>query len=181
MTKEDTTAATLPLVNRRTLATVLGCSVRHVGTLEADQVIAPKVRGKAGRGSWYALQDVVPPYLATLRSTLSVPGDKAARTRRDLATAKLTELRTDRESRTLLPADEVEKVWAAEVAAVRTVILASYTSQADRVFRAGTIDGLAGVERELKALAYEILRELADPKRPPTKPTTRGGKALEAA
>jgi len=48
---------------------------------------------------------------------------------------------------------------------VRTAILATYTTAADRVHRASTLEGLPGVEGVLKAIAYELLRELARPDR----------------
>jgi len=69
-------------------------------------------------------------------------------------------------ARELLPRVEVEKTWGTEVAAVRTLILSSYVTKADRVFNAATLEGLPGVERTLKEIAYEVLRELADPDRP---------------
>ena len=57
------------------------------------------------------------------------------------------------------------RVWRGEVTAIRSLILSSYTTHADRVYRAGVTKGVAGVEAELKALANEVLRELADPTR----------------
>lgn len=69
--------------------------------------------------------------------------------------------------RQLLPVVDVEKAWVAEITAVRAVILASYTADADRIFRAATLDGVVGVERELKDLAERVLRELANPTRRP--------------
>jgi hypothetical protein len=85
------------------------------------------------------------------------------RARKERAQALLAEQSYEARSRSLLPADEVERVWSAEVAAVRTAILASYTTQADAVHRAGVLDGVGGVERELKRIALELLRELSDP------------------
>lgn len=67
--------------------------------------------------------------------------------------------------RTLLPVHEIEKAWASEVAAVRAILLSSYTNKADRVARAFTLRGIPGVEAELKAIAYDALRELANPGR----------------
>lgn len=61
---------------------------------------------------------------------------------------------------------DLEKIWTAEVAAVRTLILDGYVSSTDRVFRAATLDGRAGVERELRAMAEAVLEELANSDRP---------------
>lgn len=74
--------------------------------------------------------------------------------------------------RKLLPADEVARIWRAEVTAVRALILSSYTTHADRVHRAAVTKGLPGVEAELKKLAHEVLRDLADTARPMPDPTS---------
>lgn len=89
------------------------------------------------------------------------------RARKERAQAELAEQTFQVRARSLLPAEEVARLWGAEVTGVRSVILSSYTTHADRVHRAATLDGLAGVEQALKELAYEVLRELADPDRPP--------------
>jgi len=90
-----------------------------------------------------------------------------AKTRLAIAQAERNELDNQVRREKVLPIDDVERIWSAEVAAVRGIILASYTTHADRVHRASTLEGLAGVERTLKDLAYEVLRELANPERAP--------------
>jgi phage terminase Nu1 subunit (DNA packaging protein) len=88
------------------------------------------------------------------------------RARKEQAQAVLAEQMYAQRAGKLLPAEDVAKIWSAEIAAVRSVILSSYTTHADRVFRAATTGGLPGVELALKDLAYEVLRELANPDRP---------------
>lgn len=77
----------------------------------------------------------------------------------------------------LLPAADVERAWSAIVAACRAVILNSYSAGADRVFRAASTEGLAGVEREMKAIAFGALRELGIIELPEDTPPTPEGRA----
>jgi len=81
------------IVDRRQLAKILGVSVRHIATLEADGVIVPVLRGKGGRASTYALETVVPSYITSFSSAPAVGRDREARGRRDDAAARLMELR----------------------------------------------------------------------------------------
>jgi hypothetical protein len=85
------------------------------------------------------------------------------RARKERAQAVLAEQAYQARARELLPAVEVEKAWNAEVQAVRAAILATYTTQADRVHRAAILEGVSGVETELKAMAHDLLRELSAP------------------
>jgi hypothetical protein len=94
----------------------------------------------------------------------SIGGDldpSQERARRDRAQTLLVEQQLKTRARDLLSATEVEKLWAAEVAAVRAQALAVPTTYADRVYRAATLEGLAGVERALRDAVYSLLRELA--------------------
>lgn len=75
--------------------------------------------------------------------------------------AKLLEQTFQLRQRELLPAHEVERQWLAEIAGVRALLLALPVTRADRVHRAATLEGLAGVERELQAAVKEVLRQLA--------------------
>ena len=70
------------LVKRTQLARVLGCSVRQVGSLEADGVIVAARRGKAGRASLFDLTVVVP---ACLRRELAKQDDPAINLERERA------------------------------------------------------------------------------------------------
>jgi phage terminase Nu1 subunit (DNA packaging protein) len=84
-----------------------------------------------------------------------------ARARKELAQARLAEQKHETLSRVLLPRAEVERVWAMEVAAVRQKLLSLPTTVADRILRAATLDGLAGVERVLDEVVKDTLRELS--------------------
>jgi phage terminase Nu1 subunit (DNA packaging protein) len=85
-------------VDRRTLADVLGVSVRHLATLEADGVITAQTRGRGGRASLFSLPAAVQAYVQHLTAVVTDDASpREARRRKDLAQARLTELRYDRE------------------------------------------------------------------------------------
>lgn len=63
--------------------------------------------------------------------------------------------------RLLLPRDEVEREVGTRVAASRAIMLAWPTAWADRLARVATLEGTAGVERELRSMVREALGELA--------------------
>lgn len=126
-------------------------------------------RGRRGKPSLYRLGDV----RAWLqrREAAAAPGTGGTDLIRERATKERWQGQLARQSflvkqGQLLPVADVERVWDKEIAACRTIILNHYVSAADKVFRAATMEGLAGVERELKALAYAALRELASADRP---------------
>jgi phage terminase Nu1 subunit (DNA packaging protein) len=150
------------LQTRGELAEALGCSVRTISTWQGEG-LPVAVRGKGGRASLFD-PAACRRWVETREEARanSQPVDVArARARREEAQALLAEqLHATRAGR-LLPADDVAGVWSRHVAAVRAAILATYTTAADRVHRAATIEGLAGVEREMKTIAFELLRELA--------------------
>jgi phage terminase Nu1 subunit (DNA packaging protein) len=123
-------------------------------------------RGGKGRPSRYSLADVRE-WLEGKRANPQRNGADLAveRARKERAQAILAEQMYQARSRELLPAAEVERAWAAEVAAVRAAILATYTTAADRIHRTAILEGVAGVERDLRELATTLLRELASPER----------------
>ena len=47
-------------VDRRVLARLFECSLRHITELEGEGVISPLKRGRGGRPSIYALEAVIP-------------------------------------------------------------------------------------------------------------------------
>jgi phage terminase Nu1 subunit (DNA packaging protein) len=96
----------------------------------------------------------------------------AARARKELAQALLAEQLYAVRAGKLLDATIVERTWAREYAAIKAILVASYTSSADLVQRASTLEGLAGIERELKAIAFAALREISKPDRPLGAPVT---------
>lgn len=155
------------LVTRRVLAVRMNVHPQTVCKWERDGMPIAE-RGRKGRASRYRESDCRAWFTAREEAAKNAGHVDVAqeRARKERAQAVLAEQLAATRSRLLLPAEEVAKIWGGEVAAVRAIILASYTSQADRVFRAATLDGVRGVERQLKELAHEVLRELANPDRP---------------
>lgn len=155
-------------VTRRELATLLG---KHMQTLTKWEREGMPIAERGGRGRPSRYREVeVRAWLLAREQAAQAPGapmDLAReRARKEHWQSLLSEQTHQMRQRDLLPAAEVEQVWAAEIAAVRSLILASYTMHADRVHRAATLEGVAGVERALRDIAYEVLRELADGDRP---------------
>lgn len=153
-------------LTRRDLAERLGVHMQTVTKWERDGLPIAE-RGRKGKPSTYREADVRA-WLASREDAAKKSGmiDVAQeRARKERAQAVLAEQSYRARERELLPAAEVEKIWNAEVQAVRTAILATYTTQADRVHRAATLEGVGGVEAELKAIAHELLRELSAPAR----------------
>lgn len=164
---EPDDAPTGDLVNRRDLAIRLKVHMQTITKWEREGLPIAE-RGRRGRSSLYS-ESAVRAWLQAREDTATKDAGginvNAERARRERAQAILAEQTHAMRARRLLPIEDVERVWAAEVAAVRAIVLASYTTHADRVHRAATLEGLAGVERALKELAYEVLRELANPDR----------------
>lgn len=149
---------------RREVAEALGVHMASVTKWER-QGLPIVERGSRGRPSRYDLE-AVRAWLAArdqaARKAVDGPLDpvqeKAAR---DHWQAELAEQTYQIRQKNLLPADEVGRAWSAEVAAVRAKLLALPTTFSDRLFRAATLDGLAGVEKVLQAAVYDVLRQLA--------------------
>lgn len=141
-------------VNRAGLARILGCSLRTVTTLEAEQVFVPSVRGKAGKGSVYVLEECVPNFIA-YRTAGTKAADENSRSRRDRSQAELNELRLAKERGELLPRDQVVSKGQAYVSRV----MAKLRSLPSRAVQEGTImaSSVAGVE----ALIEEAVLEMA--------------------
>jgi phage terminase Nu1 subunit (DNA packaging protein) len=156
-----------PLLTRRELALVLGVHMQTVTKWERDGLPVAN-RGRRGKPSTYRESDVRAWLKSREVAAQSGQANDVARerARKERAQALEAEQRVAFRARELLPAEEVEKAWTAEASAVRAILLASYTTHADRVYRAATLDGLAGVERVMKDVAHEALRELANPERP---------------
>lgn len=152
-------------VTRREVAETLGVHMATITGWERQGLPIVK-RGGRGRPSRYDLE-AVRAWLAArdqaARKAVAGPLDpvqeKAAR---DHWQAELAEQTYKIRQKVLLPADEVERAWSAEVAAVRSKLLALPTTFADRLHRAATLEGLAGVERVLQAAVHDVLRQLAD-------------------
>ncbi len=151
-------------MTRRELAAALKCDMRTVAKWQEDG-LPVATRGRGGRPSLYSEADV----RAWLKAREEVSKHSGLvdvaqeRARKERARAILDEQLYQQRAGQLLPAADVERIWNAEVQAVRAAILATYTTQADRVHRAAILEGVRGVENELKAIAHELLRELAEP------------------
>lgn len=154
------------LITRRVLAERLEKHPMSITKWE-QQGMPIAARGRKGKPSLYRQSDVIT-WLSAREAAAKKSGivDVAQeRARKERAQAELAEQTHQTRSRQLLPAAEVEKVWNAEIQAVRAAILATYTTKADTLHRVATLDGVAGVEAELKRIAHELLRELSNPDR----------------
>ena len=164
-----TTVTDTSLVTRRELAERCAVHMQTVTKWEHDG--CPIVtRGRKGKPSLYREADVRL-WLAS-REAAASPAQGGLdvaqeRARKDRAQAVLAEQMYATRERELLPRTEVERLWVAEQSAIRTKLLAIPTAYADRVHRAGTLGGVAGVERELHDAVYDVLRELAVADRAP--------------
>lgn len=158
------------LVTRGELAVEWAVHPRTIAKFIEEGMPVAK-RGRGGRSSLFNLEACQAWRDAREHLAADQPVDlPRERARKERAQALLAEQLYAVRSGKLLPAEDVERIWMAEVRSVRSAILASYTASADRVYRAATTDGLAGVERALKAIAHDVLRELADgPKKRPGK------------
>lgn len=160
-----------PLVTARQLAVAFVVHPRTIAKF-MDEGMPVAKRGRGGRPSMFDLAVCT----AWKEAREQLPADDGGpvdltreRARKERAQALLAEQLYAVRSGKLVSTADVEKAWQAEIAAARSVILSSYTTAADKVFRAATTDGLAGVERELKAIAYGVLRELSDGAKAPKK------------
>lgn len=154
-------------LTRQELATALGGISPRTIEKWLEEGLPVASRGRGGRPSRYDL--------ATVQAWLKARDDAAAaaapnsgaldlvreRARKEHWQAHVAEQLYLTRGGELLPRAEVERAWSAERDAIRTKILSVWTTHADRVFRAATLEGLPGVEAALKAIAHDILRELA--------------------
>lgn len=155
-----------PLLGRKELAALLGVHAQTVVKWMADgcPVAEP---GRAGVAHKYRESEV--------RAWLQLREDSAerggtvdlakARAEREHWQAKLNEQKYKQLQRELLPAEEVEAAWRAEVTAIRAQLLAIPITVADRIHRAAVLEGVTGVERVLDEVIRKALAELADPER----------------
>lgn len=166
------------LLTRRELAALLHVHMMTVTKWERDG-LPVATRGRRGKPSRYR-EVVVRAWLQQREEAAKQPGSAfdlvKERSRRERAQAVLAEQAFSMRARDLLPREEVERAWAAEVAAVRAKLLAWPMTLADQVHRAAVLEGLPGVERVLHEAVRQALRELAEPP-----PKTRGKRAIVAA
>lgn len=150
-------------VTRRELAERLGVHMQTITKWEREGLPIAR-RGRKGKPSRYSEAAVRAWRQQRDELAQAVPGAFDViqeRARKERAQAQLAEQMHAVRAGRLIDVDEAARRWASEIAAARSLILTSYTMAADRVFAAASTQGLAGVERELKAIAHEVLRELA--------------------
>jgi hypothetical protein len=137
------------------------------------------VRGRKGKPSKYRERDVRA-WLQQREEAAKRPGSvfdvAKEKARREHSQALLHEQLHATRARDLLPREEVERIWMAEIAAVRAKLLAWPMTLADQVHRVAVLEGLPGVERVLQEAVRQVLRELAEPT-----PKTRGTRTAIAA
>lgn len=158
------------LLTRRELAAALHVHMQTITKWEREGLPIAE-RGDKGRPSKYREIDVrawrKTREEAAKKKTEGGPVDfMQARANKEYWQGKVAEQQHQIRARELLQASEVEKVWGAECAAIRTVILSIPVTYADRVHRAATLEGLSGVEAALKDIAHQVLRELEREDRP---------------
>ncbi len=125
--------------------------------------------GRGGRGHGHRYRDAdARAWLADRQGNGagSVVDLTAARTRKELALADVSELKAGEMRGELLSREEVEAVWRAENSAVRALLLSWSMTISDSVYHAAISDGLQGVEREHGRAVHEVLTELSDTDRP---------------
>lgn len=173
---------TANLLTRRELAVALGSNVRTIAKWQ-DEGMPVARRGIGGRPSKFDVE-ACRAWKKTRDESTQQPGqlnffqERANKERWQAAIAEQTFLTRQRE---LLPRAEIEKAWSAEVTAIRSKLLSWPTTIADHVYRAGTIDGVTGVERALATAVRDVLRELAVPPKPVKEKTTKKRKKDAAA
>ncbi len=121
--------------------------------------------GRRGLASLYELAEVQKwrsdrEKTARDNGTVDLTREKA---RRERAQALVAEQTLAIRARELIPREEVAEVWSAEIAAVRSKLLAWPSTLSDRLHRAAELGGLRGIEKEIKAAVDELLLELSTP------------------
>jgi len=143
-------------VYRAEARSILGrIAERTFATLEASGVIVPVRRGRGGRKSVYALEIVVPAYLAYVGSQRPA-SDRDARARRDLAVAELNELRVQKERGDLVARQPV----VADGQGFTRALTAKIRAVPRRARQAGIVTD-AVQEAALAALCRDIQIEIA--------------------
>lgn len=132
-----------------------GLPDRTFARLEAESVIAPRVRGRGSRPSVYELDVIVPAYIEHLRSTAPATGDRLARARRDTSQSELNELRLLEKRKELLPRTQVVADGRAFIAAAKAKLLALPR----RLVQAGLLPNEA--QEHVSSLVGEALEEMA--------------------
>lgn len=153
------------LLSRRELATRMRVHMMTVTKWERDGLPIAH-RGRRGKASYYR-ESEVRAWLAAREAKANGSHHDVAqqRARKELAQAIEAEQRVAVRAGALVAREEVERAWAAEVAAVRTILLAWPSTLADRLHTVALTEGPVGIETTLVEAVHDLLRELADPNR----------------
>lgn len=150
------------LVTRRELAQRIGIHMQTVAKwLEEGMPVAD--RGSRGRAAKFRESDVRAWRAAreTAAKRTGLVDVAQERARKERAQAMEAEQRVAIRAKNFLPAVDVERAWAFEINAVRTYALAIPATQADRLTRVATLEGVSGVEAVLIEIVHALLGELS--------------------
>ena len=160
------------IVDRNGAAAALGMDARVIqklvtgGWLESVEDPAAKPTGSKNRKQFYRLADVVAARIKQAVGQRIGDGElldaPQARARRDMATAKLSELALKEREGRLLDKDEVLQVNGRIVSAVRSKLLLFPQVWSDRAHKAGKLNDVSGVEKVLQTAVDEALAELSE-------------------
>lgn len=157
------------IVARPVLASVFRVAAGTIDKWLQEAPPLPRVvAGTPGKAAQYSIPDCVAWFVRRLEAKHGGPGlnPLEERARKERAQGQLAEQTFKARAGELLPAAEVERMWAAEVMAVKTKLLAWQQTLADRLHRTSTLEGLPGVERVLREAVRDVLTEFADAEPP---------------
>jgi phage terminase Nu1 subunit (DNA packaging protein) len=149
------------LLTRRELARRLNVHMMTISAKWEPAGMPIAERGRGGRPSLYNEQ-AVRAWLQE-REEAAKSGKlrdvQQARAKKEIAQAALAEQTYQIRDGAYILRAEAERAWAGEVNAAKQHALAWATTLADKLYRAATLEGLAGVERILNSAVRELLRE----------------------
>lgn len=154
------------VVTTDALADLLGLSDRHVQTLTRQGVLTLRRKGR------YNCRDSVRSYCADMRKKASGRGSAsseytAAKTRAAEAQAQKLEIANAASRRELIPAEAVEREWAAVLRDVRAAMLALPSRIQQRLGHLTPHDLLV-MDREIREIMHSLA--VGDQKVPPDEP-----------
>lgn len=126
-----------------------GIPERTFARLEAEGIIVPAERGKAGRPSVYDLTAITPAYIKHLQGAAPATGERESRARRDRSQADLNELRLKEARKELLPRAQIIRDGRNFIVAAKAKLLALPR----RIVQAGLIT------QEQQAAVADLIRE----------------------
>lgn len=162
-------------LTRLQLAKALDCNPRTIPKWQEEGMPVAE-RGRGGRASRYD-EVAVRAWVEGHEKAVGQTDVARERARKEKAQAELAEQLHQARARNLLPADEVEKVVAARVAAARTLVLSWKSALVPTLARAFTLGGEAEMERVFDEAARRFLFELSGVKDTVSSQKRRKGEA----